>query len=194
MAEYRVQAVLTQVRLANMPGEGPTLGSNRYSPEQGELVEQRASAVSDTGERIVTNRDREVSLLVEQPIQAPQERSAPGEDDALVHNVRGQLGRRLLQTGLDRIHDRHHRVSQGLPHFRAGHDHRLREPADEVAALDVPLLVVASLRISRAERDLHLLGLPLSDQQAIGSPQVLDDRLVHLIAREAYGLRVHDAG
>lgn len=64
LAEYRVQAVLTQVRLANMPGEGPTLGSNRYSPEQGELVEQRASAVSDTGERIVANRDREVSLLV----------------------------------------------------------------------------------------------------------------------------------
>ena len=64
LAEYRVQAVLTQVRLANMPGEGPTLGANRYSPEQGELVEQRASAVSDTGERIVTNRDREVSLLV----------------------------------------------------------------------------------------------------------------------------------
>jgi len=64
LAEYRVQTVLTQVRLANMPGEGPTLGSNRYSPEQGELVEQRASAVSDTGERIVANRDREVSLLV----------------------------------------------------------------------------------------------------------------------------------
>ena len=64
LAEYRVQAVLTQVRLANMPGEGPTLGSNRYSPEQGELVEQRASAVSDTGERIIANRDREVSLLV----------------------------------------------------------------------------------------------------------------------------------
>lgn len=56
--------VLTQVRLANMPGEGSTLGSNRYSPEQGELVEQRASAVSDTGERIVANRDREISLLV----------------------------------------------------------------------------------------------------------------------------------
>ena len=56
--------VLTQVRLAKMPGEGPTLGSNRYSPKQGELVEQRASAVSDTGERIVANRDREISLLV----------------------------------------------------------------------------------------------------------------------------------
>src|SRR5260370_27034652 len=47
-----------------MPGEGSTLGSNRYSPEQAELVEQRASAVSDTGERIVANRDREISLLV----------------------------------------------------------------------------------------------------------------------------------
>ena len=64
LAEYRVQAVLTPVRLANMPGEGSTLGSNRYSPEQAELVEQRASAVSDTGERIVANRDREISLLV----------------------------------------------------------------------------------------------------------------------------------
>src|SRR6266404_9187711 len=43
-------------RPPNMPGEGSTLGSNRYSPEQAELVEQRARAVSDTGERIVANR------------------------------------------------------------------------------------------------------------------------------------------
>jgi hypothetical protein len=47
-----------------MPGEGSTLGPNRYSPKQGELIEQLASAVSDTGERIVANRDREISLLV----------------------------------------------------------------------------------------------------------------------------------
>jgi hypothetical protein len=44
--------------------EGSTLGPNRYAPEQGELVEQFASAVSNTGERIVTDRDREISLLV----------------------------------------------------------------------------------------------------------------------------------
>jgi hypothetical protein len=55
---------LTQVRLANKPGEGSILRPNRYSPEQGELVEELARAVSDTGERIVANRDREISLLV----------------------------------------------------------------------------------------------------------------------------------
>jgi hypothetical protein len=54
---------LTQARLANKPGEGSILRPNRYSPEQGELVEELARAVSDTGERIVANRDREISLL-----------------------------------------------------------------------------------------------------------------------------------
>jgi hypothetical protein len=56
-----------------LPGEASTLGSNRYSPEQAELVEQRARAVSDTGERIVANRNREITLIVSQPIQAPAE-------------------------------------------------------------------------------------------------------------------------
>ena len=40
------------------------LGPDRYSPEQGDLVEQLASAVRDTGERIVADRDWEISLLV----------------------------------------------------------------------------------------------------------------------------------
>jgi len=45
--------------------ERPTyLGPDRYSPEQGDLVEQLASAVRDTGERIVADRDWEISLLV----------------------------------------------------------------------------------------------------------------------------------
>ncbi len=47
-----------------MPGEGSTLGPKRYSPEQGKLVEQLASAVSDTGERIVADRDREIRRFV----------------------------------------------------------------------------------------------------------------------------------
>jgi hypothetical protein len=56
--------LLTQARLANLPGEGSPLGPNRYSPEQSELVEQLASAVRDTGERIVTDRDREICRFV----------------------------------------------------------------------------------------------------------------------------------
>jgi hypothetical protein len=40
------------------------LRPHRYSPEQGDLVEQLASAVRDTGERIVADRDWEISLLV----------------------------------------------------------------------------------------------------------------------------------
>jgi hypothetical protein len=40
------------------------LGPDRYSPEQGDLVEQLASAVRDTGERIVADPDWEISLLV----------------------------------------------------------------------------------------------------------------------------------
>jgi hypothetical protein len=40
------------------------LGPDRYSPEQGDLVEQLASAVRDTGERVVADRDWEISLLV----------------------------------------------------------------------------------------------------------------------------------
>ena len=50
--------------LNDKPGEGSTLRPNRYSPEQGELVEELARAVSDTGERIVADRDREIRRFV----------------------------------------------------------------------------------------------------------------------------------
>jgi IS30 family transposase len=67
---------------------------NRHSPAEIDLLKQRAGAVN--GQRIGTDRNREISLFAQECIQAPQERPASGEDDALVRDIRRQhLGRSL---------------------------------------------------------------------------------------------------
>ena len=41
--------------------------------------------------------DRHLRLVAEPLVEAVQERAAAGEDDAAVHDVRGELGRRLVE-------------------------------------------------------------------------------------------------
>src|SRR5207245_4526448 len=53
---------------------------------------------------------------------------------------------------------------------------------DEVAALDLDRSVLTGQAVRRAEGDLDLLGAPLPDEKPVVLSDVLDDRLVHLVA------------
>ena len=67
-------------------------------------------------------------------------------------------------------------------------------PDDEVAPLDLHREVLARDRVGRAELELDLLGVPLAHEQAVVLADVLDDRGVHLVARDPDRLAVDDAG
>ena len=122
-----------------------------------------------------------------------QQRAAAGDDDAAIDDVGGQLGRRALERDAHRVDDDVDGFGQRLANLFVGDGDRLRHAFDQVAALDLhrhPLVE----RIRGAELHLDLLGGALADQQVVGLLDVLDDRLIHLVAGDAHRLAVDDAG
>src|SRR5262245_6465973 len=73
-------------------------GGDRHLLQEVELVEDLPRAERHARERVVTHRDRQIRLLTEQEVETPQQRAASGQHDALVDDVRGQLGRSPLET------------------------------------------------------------------------------------------------
>src|SRR5215470_20453709 len=90
------------------PGDRPSargagLGRDRHLLQKIELIEHLAGAEGHARQRIVAHGDRQVRLLAEQEIQAAEQRTTTREHDALVHDVRRQLGRRALEAGAHRV-------------------------------------------------------------------------------------------
>ena len=75
-----------------------------------------------------------------------------------------------------------------------GDDDGLGDAVDEVAALHLHGGPVSGHGIGRPQLDLDLFRPPLAHEHVVVLPDVLDDGLVHLVARDTYRLRVHDAG
>src|SRR5205085_10558032 len=70
-----------------------------------ELLEAAAGADGDARERRLGEVRRHVRLLAQALVEPLQERPTAGEDDAAIHDVRRELGRRLVQRGLDCVDD-----------------------------------------------------------------------------------------
>src|SRR6476646_827182 len=72
------------------------------------FLERAASAERHAGERILGDRDRKARLVPKDFVQALQERTAAGQDDALIADVGGQLRRRILEGDANALDDRAH--------------------------------------------------------------------------------------
>ena len=84
-----------------------------------ELLEAAAGADRDTGQRRFGQVHRHLRLVAQPLVEAGQERAAAGEDDPAVHDVRGELGRRLVERGLDRLDDLRHGLVERAADFLA---------------------------------------------------------------------------
>ena len=69
------------------------------------LLEHDAGPARHAGQRVVGDVDRHLGRLGDATVEAGQEGAATGEDDALVHDVGDELGRRLLDRVLDGVDD-----------------------------------------------------------------------------------------
>ena len=125
-------------------------------------------------------------------VEAVEQRAAAGEDDALLHDVGGQLGRRLVERDLDGVDDGRDRLLDGLADLLGGGDDRLGQPGDEVATPDLGVQLLLE-RAGRAEGDLDLLGGALAEGEAVLLLDELDDGLVELVAADADRLAGDDA-
>src|SRR6478609_1942201 len=119
---------------------------------EGGFLEVLPRAEHDRVERVLGDRDRHPCLGLEPAVETVEQRTAPRDHDALLHDVSGELGRRLVQCHLHRVDDRRHRLLDRLADLLGRHDDRLRQPGDEVAPahLGVELL----LELERAREGL----------------------------------------
>src|ERR1700733_3789060 len=109
----------------------------RAAVDRLELLERDARADSNAGERRLRQLARHLALVVEALLQSLQKRAATGERDAAVHDVPGQLGRRLVERLLDRGDDVADRLLERLADLLRGQFDRFRQAGDEVAAADL---------------------------------------------------------
>src|SRR5262249_49854706 len=93
---------------------------------------------------------------------------------------------------LDRVDDLGDGAVEGAPNFLAAEDHGLRQPGQHVPTADLGLDLVAQVE-GGADLELDLLGRLLADEQLVLGLDVLDDRLVHLVAADAHALADDDA-
>src|SRR5690606_11446386 len=157
-----------------------------------ELLDALAGAERHAVQRVLGDVDRHAGLTAQPFVEAAQQRSAAGQDDAPVHDVAGQLRRAFVEGRLHGVHDGVDGLLDRLAHFGGGDDDGLGQPGDEVPAADLGVLVGVQV-VRRTDRDLDLFGRPLTQQQRVLLLDVLDDRVVQLVARDADGLGGDDA-
>src|SRR3954451_20468705 len=157
-----------------------------------ELLQRSPGADGHARERRLREMRRHLSLVPQALVQALQKRSSAGEHDAAVHDVRGQLWWGPIEGLLDGVDDRLNRLVEGHPDLLAREHHGLRKPGHEVASPDLRLHLLRK-REGRADLELDLLRGLLTDHQFVLALDVVDDRLVELVAADADRLRDDDA-
>src|SRR5262249_33194056 len=159
-----------------------------------EFIENSSDSQGHTGHRVLGDRHGKLSLSLEQLVQPPKKTTAAGEDNAGIDDVRGQFWRGLLETGAHGLDNRHHGVAKRLADFALCEDKGLRKAIQEIPALHFHAALVTLPRVDRPERHLDLFGSPLANQKVVLSAHVLQNRVVHLVARDPHRLAVDDPG
>src|SRR6059036_2682550 len=99
------------------------------------IVEDPPRPPYDAGHRVLVEVDRQARLLLQQHVEAADQRAAAGHHDPPIDDVRRQLRRRDLQGPPHRVHDLLDRLLHRLPDLARVYPYDLRNPRDEVAAL-----------------------------------------------------------
>src|SRR5437868_2143975 len=156
------------------------------------IVEDPPRPPHDAGHRVLVQVDRQARLLLQQHVEAADQRAPAGHYDAAVHDVGRQLGRRDLERPAHRVDDLLDRLLQRIADHAQVHPHDRADARDEIATFHFRLALLPHGR-SRPDLDLDLLGRRLADQEVVVLAHELHDRLVQLVAARAdRGVR-HDS-
>src|SRR2546426_2811033 len=172
---------------------GTSRSVDRDLAQEVEVIQHLPRAQDDRGLRVVRHRDGEAGLLAEALVEVLELRAAAGQDDSLVHDVRGQLRGGLLQSDAHGLNDVGDRFRERLADLLIGNHQGLGYALHKVAPFDLHRQLLVE-RERRADVDLDLLRGALADQQVVLALDVLDDVLVHAVARDAHRSRVDDPG
>ena len=88
--------------------------ASRLKIHRAGITDALPGADRDARHRVIGHDNRDPCDLAKQRVEPAQQRPAAPVDHAAVNDVGGELGRRLLEHGLDRFDDRLHRLRQRL--------------------------------------------------------------------------------
>src|SRR6185503_3995961 len=103
-------------------GSGLRVRGEEHALQRLELLERLPRADGDTAQRVLRGDDRHAGLVAEPCLEAVEQRPTAGEDDALLHDVGGQLGRRLVEGHLHGVADGGDGFGDGLADLGGGGD------------------------------------------------------------------------
>lgn len=124
------------------------------------------AATGYTGQRVLGDDYRQAGLLGQQLVEITQQRATTGQHQAALGDVRGQLGRRLLQGALDRLDDGRQGFLQRFEHFVGIQGEGTRYAFGQVAATDIDFTYFAA-RVGGTDFLLDALGGGFADQAAV---------------------------
>src|SRR5690348_8147484 len=148
------------------------------------VVEDSSRPPHDAGHRVLVEVDRKARLLLQQYIEAADQRPAARHHDPAVHDVRGQLRWRDLERPPYGVHDLLDRLLHRFPNLARVYADDLRDTRDEVAALYLHLALFPD-RGGGSDLNLDLLRRGLADEEVVILAHELHDRLVQLVAAGA---------
>ena len=155
-------------------------------------LEHAGTAVNDVIERRGADVDRNTGLIAQAHIETAQQRAATGQQNAVVHKVRGKIGRRSVECVLDGLGHLVERLVERATNLLALDAHGLGQTGDHVAAVDLNVELVLE-RHGGTDLDLDVLCRTLADGQVVGITNVREDGLIELVAGNTNGLRDDDA-
>ena len=129
-------------------------------------LEHAGAAVDDVVERRRADVDRNASLVTQTHVEAAQQRTATGQQDAVVHKIRGKIGRRGVEGVLDGLGHLVERLVERATNLLALDAHGLGQARDHVTAVDLDVELVLE-RHGRTDLDLDVLGRPLADAHVV---------------------------
>ena len=153
--------------------------------------ENYTGTAGNAEKRIIGNAGRHAGDLGDEGIDVFEQRAAAGNNYAFVHNIRAEFGRCHLKYAFDDLNDLAQVVRDGFGDFIGGNLDCLRIAASEIAALDADFLLIRLFH-GRTDIDLNQFSSALADRQAMLFFDVIDDRLIELVAADADGLSAHD--
>src|SRR5207244_7145720 len=106
-----------------VPAVAPRAGA---AVDRLELLEAASGANGDTRQRRLREVYRHLRLVPKPLVEVREQRAAAGEHDPAVHDVRGELGRRLVERGLDRFENLRDGLVERAAYFLRREDDRLR--------------------------------------------------------------------
>ncbi len=158
------------------------------------ILEREAGTSCNRPQRVFRNVERNVDLLCKTFCKSPEEGTAAGEMDTVLHDVGVELRRCLLENMDDSALDSRHRLVKAVRNLLMCDCSMYRMGCHKVRTGDrIWIRFIGDVRYYGSDRDLDLLGCNLSHPDVVLLAEVHLDVVGEHVSGHLDGVLHHDA-